>query len=342
MHAKENLGCPSPKFSLDSEINTRAYNGYGRDLIPWDASLEDGQVLDEVIDEPTKAKSFEGNQFLLNQELFGVVSTYKDDLSQYTTPLDISAVPAAIQEKAARLAREIERKRKNSFDPEDAGMDNDEDEEGLWSAVPRGDTVLKSKNCESQGIRDADSKPISRERTESTKTCESHGAETPVPAPTVRGTFVHIDGVGLVDEWTAHKLEWNQQHGNNSQQQPQQQQSWQYHQQQSWQQPPQACTMVGQWHGTQVLTTVQVSSGVAAVATTQPHVLPSGTEVVIEGLVKAPAFNGLHGIVDSFDRESGRYNVRLQSGTEENQMAKIKIENLRWVMLAGQPLTGYQ
>jgi len=294
------FGSKPAGWRTDSEISTQASHGYGRELIPWDASSEGGQVLDATLEESAKENAFQGNQFLVNQELFGVVSTFKDDLSQYTTPLDISAVPPAIREKATRLAREIERNRKKNSDPEDVCIDNDEDEEGLWSAVQR-------------DIRDTESK---------SKTSKSHGAEKMLPAATMRGTFVHVDGVGIVDECTAQSMPW-------------------LFQQPAWEQPSYACTAVGQWHGNQVLTTVQVATETETVAYTEPF-LPSGTEVMIEGLVKAPAFNGLHGIVDSFDYDSGRYNVRLQACAKENQLAKIKIENLRWVMLAGQPLPGYQ
>jgi hypothetical protein len=54
-----------------------------------------------------------------------------------------------------------------------------------------------------------------------------------------------------------------------------------------------------------------------------------GTEVVIEGLVKAPGFNGAHGVVQSWDVESGRYNVLLSGQAQGQRWAKIKGENLR-------------
>jgi len=53
-----------------------------------------------------------------------------------------------------------------------------------------------------------------------------------------------------------------------------------------------------------------------------------GTEVIIEGLVKLPAFNGLTGVVQSIDVDSGRYNVFLGS-SGAHQWAKVKRENLR-------------
>ncbi|CAE7725439.1 KCNJ11 [Symbiodinium pilosum] len=58
-----------------------------------------------------------------------------------------------------------------------------------------------------------------------------------------------------------------------------------------------------------------------------------GTEVVIEGLQKFPAFNGLRGTIQLLDKATGRYNVQLASsdGLLE-QIAKIKGENLRMLV----------
>merc|ERR1712224_834637 len=53
--------------------------------------------------------------------------------------------------------------------------------------------------------------------------------------------------------------------------------------------------------------------------------LAVGAEVMIEGLVKLPAFNGQCGVVQSFDTETGRYTVVLAS----KQLAKIKRANFR-------------
>eukprot|EP00747_Dinoflagellata_sp_TGD_P181370 gnl/TRDRNA2_/TRDRNA2_35183_c0_seq1.p1 gnl/TRDRNA2_/TRDRNA2_35183_c0~~gnl/TRDRNA2_/TRDRNA2_35183_c0_seq1.p1 ORF type:complete len:246 (-),score=32.64 gnl/TRDRNA2_/TRDRNA2_35183_c0_seq1:46-783(-) len=53
--------------------------------------------------------------------------------------------------------------------------------------------------------------------------------------------------------------------------------------------------------------------------------LATGTEVVIEGLVKLPDFNGQRCVVQSLDKESGRYSVLLA----DTRVAKIKRGNLR-------------
>merc|ERR1711988_937834 len=50
-----------------------------------------------------------------------------------------------------------------------------------------------------------------------------------------------------------------------------------------------------------------------------------GSEVLVVGLTKCPAFNGSRGVVLSYDAETCRYDVRLAN----QQMAKIKAENLQ-------------
>jgi len=63
-----------------------------------------------------------------------------------------------------------------------------------------------------------------------------------------------------------------------------------------------------------------------------------GTEVVIDGLVKAPVFNGALGTVHSWDAEAMRYNVFLAFETTSGQRwAKVKGENLNLVSPAPPP-----
>merc|ERR1719343_1388275 len=62
--------------------------------------------------------------------------------------------------------------------------------------------------------------------------------------------------------------------------------------------------------------------------------LSIGSEVVIEGLSKLPAFNGLTAIVQSFDAESGRYNVLFAAPVNGHTTAKVKRENLCAVLPA--------
>jgi len=62
----------------------------------------------------------------------------------------------------------------------------------------------------------------------------------------------------------------------------------------------------------------------------EEQVFDLGTQVMIEGLVKAPSFNGAIGVVQSWDAETGRYNVYLASATSTgHRWAKLKAENLQ-------------
>jgi len=68
--------------------------------------------------------------------------------------------------------------------------------------------------------------------------------------------------------------------------------------------------------------------------TEQKELFPVGAEVVIDGLVKTPSFNGAMAVVQSWDADVGRYNVLLASSSGEfdgQRWAKIRAENLRAV-----------
>lgn len=77
----------------------------------------------------------------------------------------------------------------------------------------------------------------------------------------------------------------------------------------------------------------QAQAAQAATAAAPEGVAPIGlgTEVIIDGLTKFPAFNGLRGVVKSMDDASGRYNVLFLTpvGPGGHQWAKVKAENLR-------------
>jgi hypothetical protein len=57
--------------------------------------------------------------------------------------------------------------------------------------------------------------------------------------------------------------------------------------------------------------------------------LAVGTEVVLEGLSKCPAFNGLAGTVQSFEAQSGRYNIVLSSPVHGCRSTMVKRSNFR-------------
>merc|ERR1711865_944057 len=63
----------------------------------------------------------------------------------------------------------------------------------------------------------------------------------------------------------------------------------------------------------------------------QSQPLNAGALVVVEGLVKLPAYNGRSAVVEDWDETTGRYSVLIAcpSGC---QQAKVKAENLRKIM----------
>lgn len=65
----------------------------------------------------------------------------------------------------------------------------------------------------------------------------------------------------------------------------------------------------------------------------------SGTEVVIHGLSRSPAFNGLKGVVHALDEQTGRYEILVMSPDGfGHQWAKIKGENLQLFVPPALPL----
>jgi len=69
----------------------------------------------------------------------------------------------------------------------------------------------------------------------------------------------------------------------------------------------------------------------AATGEKRTRPLYPGELVVVEGLVKNPAFNGCSAVVQGLDEATGRYNILLASA-QGVQPAKIKVENLRLVL----------
>jgi hypothetical protein len=58
--------------------------------------------------------------------------------------------------------------------------------------------------------------------------------------------------------------------------------------------------------------------------------LVPGTPVVLQGLANQPDFNGLHGVVNTFDAECGRYNVMIEIGPNAHRrLVKVKSQNLQ-------------
>jgi len=151
-HAATAVATEKSWFLIDAEICAADKYGGGieRTLQRWDDS--NNIALDGTLEDlcspsgPTRSCTNGWDQFEVNREQFGIVSTFKADLSQYTTPLNLHSIPIEVKERAYRIAKEIENtsrssrgERKwdsNDNDEVDAeGVDQDEEE--LWSAVPR-------------------------------------------------------------------------------------------------------------------------------------------------------------------------------------------------------------
>jgi len=81
------------------------------------------------------------------------------------------------------------------------------------------------------------------------------------------------------------------------------------------------------------LSTTAVAAPPPVMSAGAANTLPAGTQIMVEGLVKAPAFNGLVGVVQYFEEETARYSVLLNSPAAIGgvQQAKIKCDNLRLV-----------
>lgn len=81
------------------------------------------------------------DQFEVNRKLFGVKTAFKDDLSQYTTPLDLAHIPAGIKQEADRIAAEIEVEHLTNgrlrCEDDRTAHAEDSDEEAKFSAVRR-------------------------------------------------------------------------------------------------------------------------------------------------------------------------------------------------------------
>ncbi|PHJ17700.1 hypothetical protein CSUI_008476 [Cystoisospora suis] len=74
----------------------------------------------------------EWDQFAVNEQRFGVRSSFKEEL--YTTKLDLDAIPLQVQQQADRIATELEKQQQGN---RDGTVDDcaEQDEEALFSAV---------------------------------------------------------------------------------------------------------------------------------------------------------------------------------------------------------------
>lgn len=78
----------------------------------------------------------------------------------------------------------------------------------------------------------------------------------------------------------------------------------------------------------EILEKTKMSDFVDKPARDENSYIAIGTEIVIVGLSKAPAFNGVTGMLQSFDEQSGRFDILLSSPVGGHKVAKVKRENI--------------
>ncbi|PFH38646.1 LsmAD domain-containing protein [Besnoitia besnoiti] len=118
--------------------------GYPRELQKWVADGAGSSRGDDALGalEPSGglggrrlsgSAGTEWDQFAVNEQRFGVRSSYKEEL--YTTKLDLDAIPLQVQQQADRLATEMEKQQQGARDAAVDDVRGGEDEEALFSAV---------------------------------------------------------------------------------------------------------------------------------------------------------------------------------------------------------------
>ncbi|XP_044496279.1 polyadenylate-binding protein-interacting protein 3-like isoform X2 [Mangifera indica] len=150
---------------IDSFISQSRHVDLERELEPWIPDEDDPQLpeLENIFDGP---RNRSWNQFAINEELFGVKTTFDEEL--YTTKLLRGPQTRELEREATRIAREIEREDTQDLHlAEERGMNLHEnfdiDEETRFSSVYRGsalddsgyeedeDIMLDSRNDETFG-----------------------------------------------------------------------------------------------------------------------------------------------------------------------------------------------
>ncbi|AEE33057.1 Polyadenylate-binding protein-interacting protein 3 [Arabidopsis thaliana] len=101
----DSVQCEKPLELLTDSLISQFYNvDLERELKPWvpDEDVPDCSDLENVFDDPWKRG---WNQFEVNKTLFGVTSTFDEEL--YTTKLERGPGTRELEEQALRIAREI-------------------------------------------------------------------------------------------------------------------------------------------------------------------------------------------------------------------------------------------
>jgi len=297
----------SGAWCTDSKISEHvAARSEERELKKWKPSAEEGDLKGTLEELSNSAGGRDGDrwdQFKANQKLFGVSSTF--NFEQYTTPLDHSKVPARVRKMAVRIAAEIERGgcAVRGSSEEEAGSDG-EDEEARWSSVPRQDASEGTQQCSAARKEVRVAKFGLRQEAQALPSLRDSEAAS---GRTVRGSFFHVDGVGLVDENLVRSMPWMLG-------------------QCTWEQPVKAPAILSS--SSAFLSTAPLVASVGV--PTEPRHYAPGSEAMVEGLAKAPEFNGLTGVIQSYDVEIGRYNILLALRDGSHQLAKVRIDNLRF------------
>ncbi|KAJ7963228.1 polyadenylate-binding protein-interacting protein 3-like [Quillaja saponaria] len=155
----------SQEIMVDSFISQSRHFEAERELEPWVPDEDDPQrpELENIFDGPYNRS---WNQFETNETLFGVKSTFNEEL--YTTKLEKGPQMRELEREALRIAREIEgEETKDLHLADERGIDLHEnfeiDEETRFSSVYRGegvddsgyeddeDIILNSQNTETFG-----------------------------------------------------------------------------------------------------------------------------------------------------------------------------------------------
>ncbi|KAF8025787.1 hypothetical protein BT93_F2574 [Corymbia citriodora subsp. variegata] len=139
---------------IDSYISQARHVDLERELKPWIPDDDDLQCpgLENVFDAP---RDRGWNQFEVNETLFGVKSTFNEDL--YTTKLERGPQMRELEREAQRIAREIEGEETQDLHlAEERGVccpeSFDDDEEARFSSVYRGGLVDDSGYGEEEDI----------------------------------------------------------------------------------------------------------------------------------------------------------------------------------------------
>lgn len=139
-------------FKTDAEIAEPWGDTQNRELVAWSAGGNQANPAGVSMSLDSTRQIGTWNQFERNKEMFGITSTYSEDL--YTTKLDPSKIPEQKRKDAERIAREIESGQ--NYSKIEEGVADDVDEEAQLSAVgPHRDPIHAPLTMENVSQHDA-------------------------------------------------------------------------------------------------------------------------------------------------------------------------------------------